>query len=544
MFLTFRKFAVPALLCLITITNLYSQTPPIPANDYTPILGKYEFYYHHKYIPIDICLEDGLLKAVEPNDDPLTLEPAGGKKYEFTARNNDDTYHISFILNDAGSADTLIWKDGEETIPAPRFSWVPRYRFSKQEMREDLLEVRERLESLHPIMYEFTPKEEFDRRFDQALASIDDSMGVEDFYNLAKPLVAAVGCGHTNLRTPPGYWDQAPQRILPLRLHFSNGHAFVLRDLADKRTIEPGAEVLTINGVRMKEIIEKSLEYLPADGMNISARYCSMNRLFNYLYALVYGFPEEFIIEYLPKDADGKFVKKLKPVDVAAVSSYWKLFIPSSSAGGFIKDLDIKVYAQKNTALMTIRTFGYYNEKVPQFHSFIDSSFQVMQNNAVENLVLDLRGNAGGDPFCSAHLFSYLAKESVPYFAEEYGKYAEFAQPVPLAENRFNRDLYTLIDGDCFSSTGHFTALLKYHGIGKFIGQETGATYTCNDNKTRMQLKNSRFRFQVARGSFAAAVEGMPGNRGIIPDYPVEPSVDDILGGSDPVMNYVLSLIN
>lgn len=179
-----------------------------------------------------------------------------------------------------------------------------------------------------------------------------------------------------------------------------------------------------------------------------------------------------------------------------------------------------------------------------KFYNFIDKTFDKICKAGIKNLILDLRGNFGGDPFCAAHLLSYIAAKPVAYFAEPYGKYARLAKPVPLADKPFKGKLYILIDGHCFSTTGHLCSLLKYHKIGTFIGKETGGTYTCNDAKRTIHLKNTRINLQLARASFAAAVKNMPKNKGIIPDYQVEPTLEDLLKGRDTVKEFAFSLID
>jgi hypothetical protein len=138
----------------------------------------------------------------------------------------------------------------------------------------------------------------------------------------------------------------------------------------------------------------------------------------------------------------------------------------------------------------------------------------------------------------------YLEHEPVPYFAEPYGRYAEFANPIPLTEKRFTGNLYTLLDGRCFSTNGHFCALLKYHKIGKFIGTGSGATYTCNAGRDLMvRLNNTRFMLYFGRTPFAVAVEGMNKREPIKPDYPVHETIQDMLDGRDLYMETALKLI-
>ena len=39
------------------------------------------------------------------------------------------------------------------------------------------------------------------------------------------------------------------------------------------------------------------------------------------------------------------------------------------------------------------------------------------------------------------------------------------------------------------------------------------------------------------------AVDGYPKDRGIIPDFPVQPTIEDLLAGRDPVMERALKYV-
>jgi C-terminal processing protease CtpA/Prc len=196
----------------------------------------------------------------------------------------------------------------------------------------------------------------------------------------------------------------------------------------------------------------------------------------------------------------------------------------------------------KKLAVLTIRSFSYYDNK-EKFYAFIDSAFEQIHRSAVLNLILDLRNNSGGDPFCAVHLLSYLETKQAPYFARVYDEYETLAQPIPVAEkNAFSGKLYVLINGGCFSSTGHLCALLKYHERGIFIGEETGGTYECNDAHVRLTTSVTHLNLNVARMTYTAAVKGISRETGIMPDYPVEPSISDFLEGRDAVKEFAVYL--
>jgi len=48
---------------------------------------------------------------------------------------------------------------------------------------------------------------------------------------------------------------------------------------------------------------------------------------------------------------------------------------------------------------------------------------------------------------------------------------------------------------------------------------------------------------RLAREIFTVAVEGMSRRTGVFPDHPVEPGIQDLLNGSDPVREAAFRLI-
>jgi C-terminal processing protease CtpA/Prc len=193
---------------------------------------------------------------------------------------------------------------------------------------------------------------------------------------------------------------------------------------------------------------------------------------------------------------------------------------------------------------MTINKFSYYDE-VPMFHAFIDSSFTALKESNTNNLVIDLRGNDGGDPFCACYLFSYLEKEPVPYFVDHYGKYDTLANPIPMPENHYTGTTYVLIDGNGFSTNGHFCGLLKYHQLVTFVGTTLGSTYTCTGNVKYFDLEHTKLILGTARERrYSAAVEGMDPTKGIEPDYYVETTQEDIAEGRDTQLEFLLEMIS
>jgi C-terminal processing protease CtpA/Prc len=294
-----------------------------------------------------------------------------------------------------------------------------------------------------------------------------------------------------------------------------------------------GSELISINGMNLSSINDRLLSLTSADGFNHSYRLEKVALNFPVKYAFAYGFADNFNIEYIEPGRTKIARNDLKPVS--------KRIIDKSKTEK--KELSFKIIGQGNTSLLTINSFGYYSE-VDMFHSFIDSVFKVIRDKKIENLIIDLRGNSGGDPFCASYLWAYLQPEPLPYFEDHYGRYDTLANPVFLPANHFKGQLYTLIDGNGFSTTGHFCGLLKYHHVGKFVGTEMGSTYTCTGNATYPPLDNTGIMVGTAKVMrYTAAVKGMDPRRGILPDFSVCYTQEDLIKGVDKTLITALNLI-
>ncbi len=407
------------------------------------------------------------------------------------------------------------------------------YQCGIPQLQEDYRQMRETIQGLHPALYDFTDKATFDSLFEARYRLIDEPMTGVEFFRIVNPLMTSIGCGHSAVHMPETWWQGQPDRFFPLQVRLVENKLFVLHNLSSRNEIVSGSRIDSINGLSASEIVGRLLSGISSDGFRKGYRMIHLNERFAPLYALHYGFPEKFRISYFSPAENLQ-----KSIETETVAG--KILSEASPPKPL---LEFELIGEKSTAILTINNFNYYNEQ-ERFYKFIDSAFAEINDGEIQNLILDLRDNDGGDPFSSAYLLSYLTPQPIPYFDEPFGKYADLAQPIRLAENRFAGSLYTLINGKCFSTTGHLTALLKYHRIGTFIGSETGGTYSCNDAKAIIPLKNTNLMLQVAQGSFAVAVQGMSKDRGIIPDYTVRPAIEDILAGRDAEKEFVLKLID
>jgi len=430
----------------------------------------------------------------------------------------------------------LVLKDSLLLLPEARFHTGPYFAypvvFPKEELQADFKQFRTILEGTHPALYDYTEKAVLDSLFDSNYEAIQAKMDFRSFLMLMTEIISRVGCGHSSLWIPGDYWKVAPSALFPLKLLPSGDQLLVSDNLDGSKEVPVGSVLLSVNGEPIAEVAEHLESLSSSDGLIQAYRRGKVAQYFAVKYAMAYGFPDSFRITYLAPGEEKPEEKVLQPVSKEQVNK------------GVVEhnELSLKELQQGQVALLTINSFAYYGE-VDMFKSFIDSVFQVVDRNGIDRLILDLRGNGGGDPFCSSYLWGYLQPNPVPYFQDHYGRYDTLANNIPQPVNHYKGKLYTLIDDRCFSTTGHFCGLLKYHRVGKFVGSETGATYTCTGNATYPALDKTGIMVGTARVMrYTAAVKGMDPRQGILPDHPVESTQKDLINGRDTVLEYALSL--
>jgi len=499
------------------------------------LTGNYEFYIDYRYVLLDIYIEKGELLGAIDGDDPLHIEPVDFVRLEFKSAYRDKMYFITFQKSQEGDISKIKWNDKNKIFFAEkRRPSILKEKYSVKELQEDFLQFRRHIEEIHPCPYEFTSKESFDKSYEAQYEKIDQPLSLREFYNVLAPLKAKIGCGHAHLDYPEEYRRTVQVYKFPLVLKFLENKCYVTKNLNEHSSLPLYSEILSINEIEIDNLIKTLKSEISADGHNDYSKTSSLENCFQYYYANHFGVPREFEMEFRTEQ-NGDIQKAVIPAIPCSAINY---------SNQEPKDLNIQIIPQKNAAVLTINSFVYYEEKNKIFFSFIDRAFGEIKEKNIENLILDLRGNGGGDPFCASYLLAHIEREPYIYFSKPYGKYAELSKPLKQADNRFKGELFFIIDGSNFSTTGHFCSILRYHDQGTFIGTETGGTYTCNAAVKVFQLKNTRIGLKIATNSFAAAVDGFPKDRGIIPHHSVRTSIEDLKRNKDTVLDYTLKLIN
>lgn len=285
------------------------------------------------------------------------------------------------------------------------------------------------------------------------------------------------------------------------------------------------------------------------------------------------------VVKKLTKEEE-KLAKKKKKEEIAFKYNYGYDLVKKEYAKALtFTDLD------STTAVFKIRNFSKGGYKVAY-----KEVFELLRKKGTENLILDLRNNPGGRLNEIHELYAYLTADSTfqlieeakvtsktsllksdylnsipkilyvfaiptyPIYAttlmlktrkDEKGDYRfrmKSSKVKPHKANYFKGKIYVMINGGSFSAACIISTKLKENKDVLFVGEETGGGYngTVAGRTSTYELPNSKLRTRLWIMEVAATNKTEEKGRGIYPDVTIIPTLDDIVSGTDPELNWIL----
>jgi C-terminal processing protease CtpA/Prc len=458
----------------------------------------------------------------------------------------------------------------------------PARQYSAAELRADFAVLRASLEEGHAGLYRYSTKAEIDSAFDATESRIAGPMTEAEFLLLLAPTIAAVNDGHTRWNSSREYADYLEQKsiYLPFKLRFLDGVAYLHRDYTVLPDSLLGARLISINGVSVVDIVAGLLPLISSDGRIETSMYRALESTttFGRLYSLLNGITTSFELVYVMPGAERPETVTVDGLTESELMERFRARYPEFADAGPPIELD----SRDDIAILTVRTFGggAYQRASIDYARFLKTAFEEFEQKDIKNLIIDVRDNGGGSDVYGKLLFAYLTDEDFEYYRSlevnnnhfdflEYTDAADEAMPAerfrendhgtydllghpnlgvqsPLAP-KFDGDVYVLMNGRSFSATGEFTSVAHYHGVARFAGEEGGAGYYGNTSGfvPTLTLPNTGIRVGIPMVRYTMAVSGYePADRGLIPDIPINLTMEDVLSGRDGELESLIALIN
>ena len=440
-------------------------------------------------------------------------------------------------------------------------------------LKKDLAILKESLEEAHQGLYQYRTKKEIDELFTKVVASINVSMTAFEFYRLIAPAVAAINDGHTQVVIPSA--PAAAKNKIPLGLIVIDNRLYISKSYVPAYDKMVGLEVESINNQPAASIIQFALTNFSSDGENITNKLFALSkpsRISNMLMVMA-GQNEKFILAI--KD-------NLQPVVIDGITRDSLNVLSMQTDKDLIR---LEFLDKPSTAVLTAPSFSasLYAKYNFSMKEFLQNTLNELQQKKTKNLIIDVRGNGGGEDAFGRMLYACFAEKEFMYYQSitiaknsfKLFDYVEGGDQLKMPEDfatqnqsgsfdvtkkynsnlglhqpmlsRFTGNIYILIDGGCFSTTSEFLSQMYANTKAVFIGEESGGNYYSDNSgiSADIVLPNSKLQVNIPMLKYTIAVpEGYAYKKhGIIPQYIITPTIKDKVERKDLELEKAMELI-
>lgn len=448
---------------------------------------------------------------------------------------------------------------------------------SAKEYNADIDELIVKLKKHYSGIYYYESPEDFEDRIKSYYLAEGDSISVLKAYQQIAELVAGHQDLHIAAYLPKKYFNKHT-KVFPLILRKFDDEFYVAYNQSGDSTLRRGDRVLSIDGISPLIDYNNFRTLYGADFNNpYSKNYYAVNRFGTY-YARWYDIKDSIeVVSHRNRFAPIDRTVLLFPEPKAALDT-----TKARYKDAFRKNFDYKIIDSANhTGHLDITSF-VGNRKIlnindVKFKKDLKRTFKTIEEDSIQNLVLDLRGNGGGNIVNVKRLLNYLLEEPYdfydtisvskqnfnkifkPYLVLPYlggriyfpKKSGEEYYRTQLANNRNHRpkhnyqnNLIVLMDGGSYSATTFTISLLKDKNRATFVGtQPGGASWGSFAGMFyNTKLSNSKIGLRIPQMKI---VHSQKANEDFFvqPDYYVGQSFEDFLKREDTLIEFVKELV-
>jgi ribonuclease HII len=432
---------------------------------------------------------------------------------------------------------------------------------SIEQMKNAVDILDQSLQEGHPGLYDYLSNRKYKSMLKQIRQSISKSLTCDEFRILLMPLINAIGDNHLTLIT----LNKRIMPVFPSILFGLNKTKVEVVNVFEQFKPYLGKEVVSINGEKSNKVVEKLKPYIWGDDGYIQSTkdeelLLNMAPIYSQVYGLKVG-------DSIQLEFENNEILTVKCKQLERSDRYYPFPVIKRTK----KNIMTKML-NNSVALLKIKSFNLLDTDKDLIRKFIAE----LQKQNCENLIIDLRGNKGGEGF---PLFSMLYDK--PYKSMEYSEvknvrfdffkysnnytvkdclftdyskgdqlYRKVSKSLtePNQTINYNRKIYVLIDANSKSESVRFASLVHKYKRGLIIGRESSTCYH-QMNAVKFAKVDLAKTGLVLRIPLVKCVLNkykdtkIPFGRGVIPDHIVELSLEDYFTDKDRILHTTLQLI-
>jgi hypothetical protein len=445
---------------------------------------------------------------------------------------------------------------------------------SKEEMHKDLDQLNRYMKKWHPGYYAYANKEQMQIHYALMKDLCADSLSLREFRNVLRKTVGKVGCGHISVFGRKSAAKSPPIPLIPVKVKILEDRLFVVSCEDSLNRIKPKEEIISIEGVASNEWINSMKELSLSDGYNQTHKTYSAEINFAVFIYYLLGHRDKFILKL--KDHSGEIYETVLFAKIPV--SPPNTILNESSRKSILNESGI--HLQKLDGCI-----GTYLLDVDHFTGkgqgkWFRQVFKILKSDHCQNLIIDLRGNGGGNVFKGNIFLAYLLDQPVRFFTfhrrlsltpfnpKFKASFLERITPILFCLNpiqfpgrhgwyhsfpffkknkyHFGGQIYLLTNGGTFSMASYVTSHLKHQRNAIVIGEETGGNeYACRGMASgTIQLSNSGLRVGLNIYQLTTGLRLTDTGHGVMPHHSISYKPEDWLNYSDLELRRALELIH
>lgn len=398
-------------------------------------------------------------------------------------------------------------------------------KLSPAQQISDFDDLCSKLESVHPDLYLYQSKKEYENNKMKIKASMTDSIKISDFYFKIAPFIANIKDGHS-MMLPPITSDfvsyvKKDGKTMPLRIKAVENVFVVDYPIVMNSGFNEGDTIFSINGVDSKDILKKAYDLWGSEKDN-GIKEAAVNTYLPLLFWHMYRWDDSYV--FMVKHGNTIEKKHLEGVPQSMAMKVRRERLSKNKPESF----SCKFSSDYTQATLIIR--NVYNEKA--LKEFCDSVFKEINYRKIPEIIIDMRNNTGGSSLCVERLISYFphpeyvlyskSQIKVSTYSKAYNKerhpeiYSQICN-IPdgelfvvkeslIEDNRKEANLYrgkiiVLVNNKTYSGASSFAHVMNKLGIASVEG-ETGCPTVYFGNFLPFTLPNSKIDYYITFAKF------------------------------------------
>lgn len=398
-------------------------------------------------------------------------------------------------------------------------------KLSPAQQISDFDDLCSKLERVHPDLYLYQSKKEYENNKMKIKASMTDSIKISDFYLKIAPFIANIKDGHS-MMLPPITSDfvsyvKKDGKTMPLRIKAVENVFVVDYPIVMNSGFNEGDTIFSINGVDSKDILKKAYDLWGSEKDN-GIKEAAVNTYLSLLFWHMYRWDDSYV--FMVKHGNTIEKKHLEGVPQSMAMKVRRERLSKNKPESF----SCKFSSDYTQATLIIR--NVYNEKA--LKEFCDSVFKEINYRKIPEIIIDMRNNTGGSSPCVERLISYFphpeyvlyskSQIKVSTYSKAYNKerhpeiYSQICN-IPdgelfvvkeslIEDNRKEANLYrgkiiVLVNNKTYSGASSFAHVMNKLGIASVEG-ETGCPTVYFGNFLPFTLPNSKIDYYITFAKF------------------------------------------